>query len=29
MFDGIEYRGFDQEAVETLASYAGVPVWNG
>ena len=29
MFDGIEYRGFDQEAVETLAAYAGVPVWNG
>jgi ornithine carbamoyltransferase len=29
MFDGIEYRGFDQEAVETLAACAGVPVWNG
>jgi hypothetical protein len=29
MFDAIEYRGFDQEAVETLAAYAGVPVWNG
>ena len=29
MFDGIEYRGFGQEAVETLARYAGVPVWNG
>ncbi len=29
MFDGIEYRGFAQEAVETLAEYAGVPVWNG
>ncbi len=29
MFDGIEYRGFDQEAVETLARCAGVPVWNG
>ncbi len=29
MFDGIEYRGFEQEIVETLASYAGVPVWNG
>jgi ornithine carbamoyltransferase len=28
-FDGIEYRGFSQETVETLASYAGVPVWNG
>ena len=29
MFDGIEYRGFGQERVETLAQYAGVPVWNG
>ncbi|MGD9876400.1 ornithine carbamoyltransferase [Desulfococcus sp.] len=29
MYDGIEYRGFAQEAVETLARYAGVPVWNG
>ncbi|MCR5150917.1 MAG: ornithine carbamoyltransferase [Clostridiales bacterium] len=29
MFDGIEYRGFGQEIVESLASYAGVPVWNG
>ena len=29
MFDGIEYRGFSQEIVETLAEYAGVPVWNG
>jgi ornithine carbamoyltransferase len=29
LFDGIEYRGFAQEAVETLARYAGVPVWNG
>ena len=29
MFDGIEYRGFAQERVETLAKYAGVPVWNG
>ena len=29
MFDGIEYRGFAQETVETLAQYAGVPVWNG
>ena len=28
-FDGIEYRGFAQETVETLAEYAGVPVWNG
>jgi len=29
MYDGIEYRGFGQEQVETLAQYAGVPVWNG
>ena len=29
MYDGIEYRGFDQEIVETLAKNAGVPVWNG
>ena len=29
MFDGIEYRGFGQERVETLAEYSGVPVWNG
>lgn len=29
MFDGIEYRGFEQEIVEDLAKYAGVPVWNG
>ena len=29
MFDGIEYRGFGQNLVETLAKYAGVPVWNG
>ena len=29
MFDGIEYRGFDQKIVEDLGRYAGVPVWNG
>ena len=29
MYDGIEYRGFGQEIVETLAANAGVPVWNG
>ncbi len=29
MYDGIEYRGYSQETVETLAKYAGVPVWNG
>lgn len=29
MFDGIEYRGFEQSIVEELAKYADVPVWNG
>ena len=29
IYDGIEYRGFGQEIVETLGIYAGVPVWNG
>lgn len=29
MFDGIEYRGFEQARVEKLAAFAGVPVWNG
>jgi ornithine carbamoyltransferase len=29
MFDGIEYRGFQQDKIEILARYAGVPVWNG
>jgi len=29
MYDGIEYRGFGQDRVETLARHAGVPVWNG
>ncbi len=29
MYDGIEYRGFGQEIVESLSRYAGVPVWNG
>lgn len=29
MFDGIEYRGYDQGIVEGLAKYSGVPVWNG
>ncbi len=28
-FDGILYRGFAQQTVETLAKYSGVPVWNG
>ena len=29
MFDAIEFRGFAQTAIEELAAYAGVPVWNG
>jgi ornithine carbamoyltransferase len=29
MFEGIEYRGYDQAIVEELARYASVPVWNG
>ncbi|MGW4745398.1 ornithine carbamoyltransferase [Streptomyces sp. NPDC004290] len=29
MFDGIEYRGDSQAAVEELAAFAGVPVFNG
>ncbi|MEU8462327.1 ornithine carbamoyltransferase [Streptomyces sp. NPDC029003] len=29
MFDGIEYRGDSQDAVEELAEHAGVPVFNG
>jgi len=29
MYDAIEYRGFAQATVETLAEYAGVPVYNG
>jgi len=28
-YDGIEYRGFDQQVVEDLARFSGVPVWNG
>jgi ornithine carbamoyltransferase len=29
VYDGIEYRGYAQSTVETLAEYANVPVWNG
>ena len=29
MFDGIEYRGDEQEKVEVLSELSGVPVWNG
>lgn len=29
MYDGIQYRGYGQAVVEELATYAGVPVWNG
>lgn len=28
-YDGIEYRGFEQQVVEDLAKFSGVPVWNG
>src|SRR5690349_7007682 len=29
LYDAIEYRGFDQDMVQTLADWAGVPVFNG
>lgn len=29
IYDGIEYRGFEQSIVDTLAEYSDVPVWNG
>ena len=29
MYDGIEYRGFQQSTVQELADCSGVPVWNG
>ncbi len=29
MYEGIEYRGFEQNIVDELAKYAGIPVWNG
>ncbi|MEI7187648.1 ornithine carbamoyltransferase [Dickeya dianthicola] len=29
MYDGIQYRGYGQVLVETLAEFSGVPVWNG
>jgi ornithine carbamoyltransferase len=29
MFDAIQFRGFKQETVETLAKWSGVPVYNG
>jgi ornithine carbamoyltransferase len=28
-YDGIEYRGYGQDIVESLARHSGVPVWNG
>ena len=28
-YDGIEFRGFEQNTVDELAKHAGVPVWNG
>jgi ornithine carbamoyltransferase len=29
MFEALQYRGFDQKIVDTLARYSGVPVYNG
>ncbi|MDR3122816.1 MAG: ornithine carbamoyltransferase [Treponema sp.] len=29
MFNAIQFRGFKQSTVETLAKYSGAPVWNG
>jgi ornithine carbamoyltransferase len=29
MFDGIAFRGYDHKIAETLATYSGIPVWNG
>ncbi len=29
MYDAIEFRGFKQSTVETLAKHSGIPVWNG
>ena len=29
MYDGIEYRGYDQKVVEDLMKFSGVPVYNG
>ena len=29
MYDGIEFRGYKQQDVESLGTYSGVPVWNG
>lgn len=29
LYDGIEYRGYDQSIVEELSEKSGVPVWNG
>ncbi|WP_029453374.1 ornithine carbamoyltransferase [Clostridium algidicarnis] len=28
-YDGMEFRGYEQETVELLAKHSGVPVWNG
>jgi ornithine carbamoyltransferase len=28
-YDGIAFRGFSQETVQSLAEFSGVPVWNG
>lgn len=28
-YDGIEFRGYQQQTVNDLATYSGIPVWNG
>ncbi len=28
-YDGIEFRGYEQETVDLLAKHSGIPVWNG
>jgi len=28
-YDGIEFRGYEQDTVDALVRYSGVPVWNG
>ncbi|PPI87941.1 ornithine carbamoyltransferase [Candidatus Pantoea edessiphila] len=29
IYDGIQYRGFNQELIEEIAKYSSIPVWNG
>lgn len=28
-YDGIEFRGYEQSTIESLAKFSGIPVWNG